>query len=148
MATFKEWLEQAMFDRGGLDYRYSDLARDLGVSQNTASTWRNGGKISHDNIHKLAVHFATTSRAIYALLDTPAPDSLNDDEEIMFGLIKRLERDGHADNFIRVLLEKAAKGELSDATKAKIMAALEADAQSGLHANSGEPVAAPKRKKA
>ena len=79
-----------MFDRDGMDYRYSDLARDLGVSQNTASSWRNGGKISQDNIRKLATHFGATSRRIYELLGESPPDGLNDTLEIVAGRVMRL----------------------------------------------------------
>jgi hypothetical protein len=150
MTKFSDWLERMMFERGGRKYGPTALARDLGIRPATVTEWSTIGRIpDRTMIQQIAVHFGTTSRHIYGLLGETPPEGLNDDEEVMVGLIKQLERDGHADNFIRVILEKAAKGELSDATKSKVLEFLAASReQSGVHAGNHEPVAAPKRKKA
>jgi transcriptional regulator with XRE-family HTH domain len=147
MTKFRKWLERAMFDLGGLDYRQADLARDLGVSQNTISSWLNGDKIGRDSIYKLAVHFGKTSRAIYELLGEPAPDGLNDDEEIKVGLLRKLARSGNDDGWVRSFLEKAANGELSNATRELIIREIEQDRKQGVHGSGGSSLATTERRK-
>lgn len=109
-----------MFERGGgLEYRYADLARDLGVSQNTTSAWRNGEKISRDNIRKLAIHFQTTSRHIYGLLGETPPPGLNDADEILAGLINMIPPEARNSDQLKAVLKNW--GTLTDAKRQAIM---------------------------
>lgn len=91
VSRFTLWLEECLFRRGGSDYHYLDLARDIGVSKNTVSAWKTKKKTPRrEHIHLLAIHFGYTSRHIYELLDLVPPDGLNDAYEKAAAIIYRL----------------------------------------------------------
>lgn len=91
VSRFTEWLDDAMYERGGYRYRYAHLARDLRIRRATVSDWVNEKKVpNRDDIAKLAIHFGTTSRHIYGLLGQAPPDDLDDLGEQISGIIYRL----------------------------------------------------------
>lgn len=90
MDEFVKWLEKAMFEKGGMSYRWSNLANDIDVRNATISEWKN--KKRHPtryHIEKLARHFGVTARHIYELLGEEPPADLNDvNDEIQVYLYK------------------------------------------------------------
>lgn len=98
VSRFTLWLEECLFRRGGSDYHYADLARDIGVSKNTVSAWKTKKKTPRrEHIHLLAIHFGDTSRAIYKLLDLAPPDGLNDTYEQVAAIVYRLTHSEQSD---------------------------------------------------
>lgn len=88
VSRFTLWLEESMFRHGGLDYHYSDLAREIGVSKNTISAWKTKKKTPRrEHIHLLAIHFGVTSRFIYELLDKTPPRDLKDTYEKIAAIV-------------------------------------------------------------
>lgn len=91
VSRFSRWLEDSMFHHGGMNYRYADLADDIGVSKNTISSWKNEKALpAREHIHKLAIHFGSTSRFIYELTGQVAPEDLNDTYEQVMAIVYRL----------------------------------------------------------
>ena len=91
VSRFTEWLDDAMYQRGGYRYKYAHLARDLKILPATISRWVNEKKVpTRDDIAKLAIHFGTTSRHIYGLLGQAPPDDLDDIGEQISVIVYRL----------------------------------------------------------
>ena len=79
MSKFSKWLADAMYGQGGRKYSGAALARDLGIRRATVSDWLTEKETPRrEQIHKLALHFGTSSRAIYHLLGEDPPHDLND----------------------------------------------------------------------
>lgn len=133
MTQFSDWLEDAMFERGGRKYRQVNLAHDIGIQEATVSDWVNEKKTpGRDNIYKLAIHFATTSRHIYELLEETPPDGLNDEEELLTGLIHQIPPGSLGADKLMVILQNW--GKLSDEKRIDLMQR---------SASGGDPGAAP-----
>lgn len=91
MTKFSKWLEEAMFKHGGRKYGGAALAKDLSIRRATVSDWlKDHEKPRREQISKLALHFGTTSRHIYELLEIEPPDDLNDVLEEVNRIIHKL----------------------------------------------------------
>src|SRR3990172_1067280 len=92
MSNFTEWLEEAMFNRGGIKYRQKNLTDDLRVQAATVSRWINEKETPDDvNIRSLARLFGVKPSFIYKKLGRESPKGI-DDENAVTELIYSLQQ--------------------------------------------------------